>query len=198
MARLLIVYGTTDGHTRKIAETMGRVLFDLGHYADVVDACDCGPWHDPRRYDAVVVAASVHAGSYQREARRWIRRHVTELNGMASAFVSVCLGVLEGSPETRREVQGIMSRFLMSCGWRPTATRTVAGALRWTRYGPLKKRIMLRIVRRAGGDTDTSRDIEYTDWGELALFAREIAGWLAPVNERELLTAATWTTGGGI
>ena len=195
MARILIVYGTTDGHTRKIAYTMGNTLAYEGHAATIVDAADARPCHDPRFYDAVIVAASVHAGGYQRAARRWVRRHVDQLNTVPSAFVSVCLGILEGRLEARREVQDIMSRFLMKTGWRPTASRTVAGALRWSRYSPLTKRIMLRIVRRAGGDTDTSRDVEYTDWGELALFAREIGGWTVPEADRfeqALLTRANW------
>jgi menaquinone-dependent protoporphyrinogen oxidase len=33
--------------------------------------------------------------------------------------------------------------------------------------------MMKRIVRKAGGDTDTSRDYEYTDWGDLRAFADE-------------------------
>ena len=30
---------------------------------------------------------------------------------------------------------------------------------------------MKRIVRKAGGDTDTSRDYEYTNWADLRGFA---------------------------
>jgi menaquinone-dependent protoporphyrinogen oxidase len=32
---------------------------------------------------------------------------------------------------------------------------------------------MKRIVSKAGGDTDTSRDYEYTDWTDVGEFARE-------------------------
>jgi len=32
---------------------------------------------------------------------------------------------------------------------------------------------MKRIVRKAGGDIDTSRDYEYTDWDDLRRFAGE-------------------------
>jgi menaquinone-dependent protoporphyrinogen oxidase len=32
---------------------------------------------------------------------------------------------------------------------------------------------MKRIVQKAGGDVDTSRDYEYTDWGDLRLFAEQ-------------------------
>jgi menaquinone-dependent protoporphyrinogen oxidase len=34
---------------------------------------------------------------------------------------------------------------------------------------------MRRIVRKAGGDTDTSRDFEYTDWDDLRTFVNEFA-----------------------
>jgi menaquinone-dependent protoporphyrinogen oxidase len=37
---------------------------------------------------------------------------------------------------------------------------------------------MKRIVSKGGGDTDTSRDYEYTDWEDLRTFAREFAGYV--------------------
>jgi menaquinone-dependent protoporphyrinogen oxidase len=36
------------------------------------------------------------------------------------------------------------------------------------------------IVRMARGDTDTSRDYEYTDWSAVERFASEFAARLAP------------------
>ena len=40
---------------------------------------------------------------------------------------------------------------------------------------------MGRIVRKAGGDIDTSRDYEYTDWKDVADFGRELAAAASPV-----------------
>jgi hypothetical protein len=34
---------------------------------------------------------------------------------------------------------------------------------------------MKRIVRKAGGDIDTRRDYEYTDWNDLRMFAEQFA-----------------------
>lgn len=56
-----------------------------------------------------------------------------------------------------------MHDFLDETGWRPDRTFLVAGALAYSRYGFLKRRVMRWISRREGGDTDTSRDYEYTD-----------------------------------
>ena len=41
--------------------------------------------------------------------------------------------------------------------------------------------VMRRIVSKEGGDTDTSRDYEYTDWAAVDAFAREfVAVAVAP------------------
>ena len=69
-----------------------------------------------------------------------------------------------------------MQRFLARCGWRPAITKMIAGALPYTRYNWLKRQMMKRIVAKAGGDTDTTRDYEYTDWIDLRNFAQDFAG----------------------
>ncbi|HYL57147.1 MAG TPA: flavodoxin domain-containing protein [Gemmatimonadales bacterium] len=175
MSRVLILYGTTDGHTRKIATALGGVLSWEGSRVEVVDAQDVSAEVRPDDYDGVIVAASIHMGGYQRAVTRWVRRHADALNHRPSAFISVCLGVLEPREEAQREVRDIMQRFLDRCDWQPAVTKTVAGALRYTKYGWLKKWIMRRIVAKAGGDIDTTRDYEYTDWDDVRAFARAFA-----------------------
>jgi menaquinone-dependent protoporphyrinogen oxidase len=173
MARVLVLFGTTEGHTAKIAETLALALRAQGAEADLADAATQNP--APDHYAGVVVAASVHAGGYQRPVRRWVRTHAAALNDRPTAFVSVCLGVLEHNPETDHELQAIQQRFLAGAGWQPTVVKMVAGALPYTKYGWLKRWMMKRIVRKAGGDTDTSRDYEYTDWDDVRRFGTEFA-----------------------
>jgi menaquinone-dependent protoporphyrinogen oxidase len=89
---------------------------------------------------------------------------------MPSAFVSVCLGVLENKPETNEQIGKILNTFYKKTGWHPSATQVVAGAIPYTRYGFLKKWEMRRIASKFSGDVDTSRDYEYTDWPKLKEF----------------------------
>jgi menaquinone-dependent protoporphyrinogen oxidase len=91
---------------------------------------------------------------------------------MPTAFLPVCLAILEQRPETRRALDAIIDRFQRSTAWRPDLIKPVAGALLYTRYSWLKRWIMRRIVAKAGGDTDTTRDFEYTNWDDLQKFAR--------------------------
>ena len=175
MPRVLIVYGTTDGHTQKIAEAVADTFASEHWEATAVNARHASPDLIPGGYDRVVIAGSVRGGKYQRALRRWVRGHADGLNRAHTAFLSVCLGVLEHRAEVHEELRDIMERFFDATGWRPTVSKIVAGALPYTRYGWLKKLIMKRIVAKTGGDTDTSRDYDYTDWEDLRQFALRFA-----------------------
>jgi menaquinone-dependent protoporphyrinogen oxidase len=169
MARILAVYGTTDGHTAKIASVIADTLRSRGA---VVDVHQAGRTHClPDHYDAVVVAAPVRGGTYLKPVRRWVRAHAAALNTRTTAFVSVCLSVLQHDPAVDRTLTAIMNRFFAETGWHPVVTKPVAGALLYTRYNWFIRRVMKRIAAKAGGDTDTTRDYEYTDWQDLRTFA---------------------------
>lgn len=178
MNRILVLYGTTDGHTRLIAQSIADTLSNGGFDVDVVQAGAGDP--RPVDFDGIIVAASVHAGGYQKAVGRWLRRHAAEFGAKPTAFVSVSLGVLQHDPKVTAELNAIVARFVEGCGWRPTVTKPVAGALVYTQYNVLKRWVMRRIARAAGGATDTSRDYDYTDWSDLrefsGAFGRMVAG----------------------
>ena len=170
MGPILIVYATTEGQTGKIAQFLGRTIRSVGIRADVVNAAT-GADPAPEDYAATIVAASVHAGGYQRPVRRWVKKHAAALNVLPTAFVSVCLGVLEHKPAVDRELARILRAFFDKTGWHPGTYEIVAGALPYTRYNFFKRWITRRIVSKVpGGDVDTSRDFEYTNWGMLRAF----------------------------
>jgi menaquinone-dependent protoporphyrinogen oxidase len=173
MTRILVLYGTTDGHTAKVAYAIGGTLRAIGAHVNVADAAITAA--RPQDYSAVIVAASVHAGGYQRAVVRWVRTHIAALRTRPTAFVSVCLGVLQNDPKVQQDLLAIMERFQTATGWKPGTTKIVAGALLYRQYNWIKRWMMKRIVAKAGGDIDTSRDYEYTDWADLRAFAEQFA-----------------------
>ncbi|HEU4453008.1 MAG TPA: flavodoxin domain-containing protein [Longimicrobium sp.] len=160
MARLLVVYGTTEGHTRKVAGEIARALRGNGHAADVIEA-SLRP--SPAGYDGVVVAASVHQLRHQESVTRFIHDHVHLLGTMPTAFFSVSLNAALADEEHQEAAWECVEGLVAETGWRPGAAFLVAGALRYSRYGFFTRWIMRRFARRYTGDTDTSRDYEYTD-----------------------------------
>jgi menaquinone-dependent protoporphyrinogen oxidase len=180
MPRILVVYGTTDGHTAKVAGAITETLHRTGAVVDLSPAGDYAP--APDEYDAVIVAASVHAGRYQKSVEQWVRVHAAAFGRKPAAFVSVCLGVLQHDAKVQRDLQAILDRFVSTTGWRPTVVKFVAGALPYTHYSWLRRLVMKRIVAKAGGDTDTSRDFEYTDWNDLRHFAADFVSAPASIQ----------------
>lgn len=172
MSRLLIIYGTTDGQTAKIARAVAQTWRDNGSKADVILADKAGTLPRPEDYDGIVIAASLHAGGYQRTVRRWVRNHAEVLTGKTTVFLSVCLGVLQNEPKVREDLDRTARGFFRETGWTPTMTKFVAGALLYSRYGWLKRLIMRRMAREAGMETDIRQDYEFTDWADLATFAK--------------------------
>ncbi len=51
----------------------------------------------------------------------------------------------------------------------------IAGALKYTQYNWFIRWVMKGIARKEGGSTDTSRDHEYTDWRQVAAYARRLS-----------------------
>jgi menaquinone-dependent protoporphyrinogen oxidase len=181
MNRILVLYGTSEGHTRKIADAMGDAMRAHGLDVDVIEAAgSVDP--KPSTYGGIIVAASVHGGVYQKPVGEWLRAHAVELRQMPTAFVSVCLSILSKNEAGRQEAEAIPRRFLDSVRWQPTIVKIVAGALLYRQYNFVIRWVMKRIVASAGGDTDTSRDYEYTDWNDIRVFARDFAHRVATAD----------------
>lgn len=179
MSRVLILYGTTDGHTRSVAEAMGRTLQLDGLAVDVIEAARANP--AARDYSAVIVAASLQAGGYQAAVEKWVREHARDLAARPTAFVSVCLGIMQkDDAAVMADLNRTVRRLSEKTGWQPGSVKFVPGALLYTRYNVFKRWIMRRIVAKAGGDTDTSRDYVYTDWNDVRAFAEDFRRRLAP------------------
>jgi menaquinone-dependent protoporphyrinogen oxidase len=171
--KILILYGTTEGQTRKIAHFIEAILHNAGNQVTIADTTAEPP--SPKEYDAVLIGSSIHMHKYQSSVKNYIKKHVAHLNQMPSAFFSVSLAAASGLEDEQREVQKITTHFLEQTGWRPLMTSQVAGALKYTEYDYFKRLIMKLISKKEGGATDTSQDYEYTDWDEVTKFANEFS-----------------------
>jgi menaquinone-dependent protoporphyrinogen oxidase len=166
--KVLIVYGTTEGQTRKIAEFLKTNIEKGGHVVALCDATQ-NPV-SPAEYDAVLVGASMHMEKYQTSIADYVHKHNKQLNKMHSAFFSVSLTAAGDDEASWKELKRITDHFLAYTGWKPSLVEYVAGALRFTEYDFFKKYIMRMIAKNAGHPHEGSEDTEYTDWNKLAAF----------------------------
>ncbi len=178
MARVLVVYGSTDGQTRRIAERMAAVLVSQGLEAEIVDSAKAPADLAPGDFDAALVLGSVRMGKHQQALADFVGKFRVELDAIPNAFISVSLSAGRNKPSAQREVAKTFQHFIDRTGWRPNAQVAVAGALPYSRYSLRIRLVMKFISWMTGGDTDTSRDYEYTDWESVEDFARRFASAL--------------------
>ena len=170
LRKVLVLHASFDGQTKRIAERIGAVLTGAGHAVTVLAADAPGAASAIAAHDAVVVGGAIRIGRHAPRLRKLVRAHATALASRPNAFFSVCLSA--GGPGAKQETaSGYIDAFCRWTGWQPHETASFAGALRYRKYNPPLRFMMRFIARVAGGDTDTSRDYEYTDWAAVDRFA---------------------------
>jgi menaquinone-dependent protoporphyrinogen oxidase len=173
MTKILIAYGTAEGHTARIAQYLSDVIREHGPETSVVNV-ERAMVGEPDGYDGVIVGGSIHMGKHERCVVDYVRQNRDTLERLPSAFFSVSMAAHENTEAARKEVNGYLERFVQQTGWRPRKIGRFAGALLYTQYGFFKRWIMRKIARDKGSpDTDTSRDYVYTDWNDVRRFAEE-------------------------
>ena len=184
MANVLVAFATHDGQTRKVAERIATVLRVHNHAVELLDLGRPPPETlDLSQFQAVLVGSPIRAQGYLRPVVRFVQSHRTELERLPTLFFSVGLAVLSRTGDGRAQTMRIVERLVAETGWHPQRVELVAGALPYTRYNFLVRFVMRRISRKEGGDTDTSRDYEYTDWAAVDRFAAEFVDEVAgPVD----------------
>jgi len=184
MANVLVAFATHDGQTRKVAERIATVLRVHNHAVELLDLGRPPPETlDLSQFQAVLLGSPIRAQRYLRPVVRFVQSHRTELERLPTLFFSVGLAVLSRTGDGRAQTMRIVERLVAETGWHPQRVELVAGALPYTRYNFLVRFVMRRISRKEGGDTDTSRDYEYTDWAAVDRFAAEFVDEVAgPVD----------------
>jgi menaquinone-dependent protoporphyrinogen oxidase len=160
LSAVLVLYSSIEGHTERIAQRIAQILRNGGHAVDVAPA---GSNVELSRYFAVIVGASVHYGHHPAKLAKWLKG--AGLEGQTSGFFSVSLSAKEH----------YATKFLDRAGWRPQLSAVFRGALRYSKYGPIKRRVVQAFAAVGGHDTDTSRDYDYTDWKAVDSFATAFA-----------------------
>ncbi len=179
VAKILIVYGTTEGHTAAIAQRMASAMQAGGHEVDVRDSSEVRKSTIDEPYDGVLVGGSVHRGDHQTSVRDFVRGNLVLLERVPSAFFSVSLAAVDSDGDAQAEMQATMDKFARESGWQPSRVEPIAGALVYSQYNFFMRHVMKMISKQHGQPTDTSQDYDFTDWDAVEAFARDFAAGVA-------------------
>ncbi|MDV7106332.1 menaquinone-dependent protoporphyrinogen IX dehydrogenase [Vibrio sp. TH_r3] len=172
MKKILFLYATTDGQTVKICK---HIQSELPEYHCELQDLNNSAAVDFSSYEKIVVGASIRYGHLSKNLYHFIDANIEELNRNKVAFFCVNL-------TARKEEQGkdtpegsvYMRTFLKKSPWTPKLQGVFAGALRYPKY-KFFDRIMIQLIMKVtGGETDTTKEIEYTNWNKVSDFASRI------------------------
>ena len=173
MARILIVYATTEGQTRKIADQVGAWIKEAGHESGIIDSATPNLTLDPTLWDCAILAASIHVEKHQPSMVHFVRAHRSQLALIPTLFLSVSLSATIDDDDHRRDTQKCIDAFIHDTGWVPGQAVPVAGAIRYSQYDFFRKTVIHMIAKKEGYATSTNQDYEYTDWPRLHEVVKE-------------------------
>lgn len=170
--KALILYSSRDGQTREIAARMAQALAPQ-QLCDVIDLLEAEKveWS---QYDRVLIGASIRYGHFHPALMKFVSQHKAELQQRVSGFFSVNLTARKADKCTPG-TNAYTRKFLEQSPWQPDCCAVFAGALRYPRYRWFDRIMIQLIMRMTGGETDTSKEVEYTDWDKVAVFAQDFA-----------------------
>ena len=171
MTKKLIIYSTTDGHTKRICDYIAdkstkKSSIELISIEDVKNI-------DLSLYETIVIGASIRYGKHQPELYEFIQRNLEILKTVKASFFSVNVVARKpnkDSPETNPYVK----KFLKLSSWQPEVLGVFAGKIDYPKYRFVDKHTIRLIMWLTKGPTDTSGIYEFTDWGKVDEFIHKI------------------------
>ena len=173
-----IIFASTEGQTRKIAQFVQATLVGLGAHTTLVSA-DAATGMDFTPFEGVITAASIHAGRYQPEFLAFAKAHAEDLKARPTLFLSVSLAAAGDAYEDWADLDRIVERMTDETGFRPKRVEQVAGAFRFEHYGFVKYWAVRWIEAKKDPEAVPGEDKEYTDWDAVAA---KVGDWTAGLS----------------
>ena len=163
----LIIYSSTDGHTKSIAEYIYNNLKNNINYK-IISLQEANNFN-LNNFNNIIIGASIRYGKYQDELYQFINNNVQVLNSTKSSFFSVNAVARKPNRDTIYSNPYILKLFRKTI-WTPSIIAVFAGRIDYKKYNFFDKHIIRFIMWLTNGPTDLSKSHEFTNCGEVYNF----------------------------
>ena len=167
----LIIFSTTDGHTKKICERISKFL-NNGKLTKIVSLNEATKLN-LSEFQRIIIGASIRYGKHSKELYKFIELNKKILDQNQNVFFSVNV-VARKLEKNTPETNPYIKKFLKVSKWQPKKLGVFAGKVDYPNYNFFDKYIIKLIMFITGGPTDTSQSYEFTDWLKVENFAKEL------------------------
>ena len=172
MDSTLIVYSSTDGHTKTICNRISSSL-NKNNETKIVSLDDATKF-DLSIFNKIIIGASIRYGKHSKKLYKFISLNQNVLDQKESIFFSVNV-VARKLEKNTPETNPYIKKFLKISNWRPKKIGVFAGRVDYPNYGFFDKYVIKFIMFLTNGPTDTSQSYEFTDWSKVDEFVKEIS-----------------------
>ncbi len=171
MSSSLIIYSSTDGHTKIICSRIIDFSKD-GNITKMISLKET-KGVDLSKFDKIIIGASIRYGKHSKELYNFIKVNQNILNKKETSFFSVNV-VARKQEKNTPDTNPYIKKFLTISKWKPKKIAVFAGKVDYPNYGFFDKYIIKFIMFLTNGPTDTSKSYEFTDWSKVEDFARNL------------------------
>ncbi|MDD1795617.1 menaquinone-dependent protoporphyrinogen IX dehydrogenase [Enterovibrio makurazakiensis] len=174
MKKALLLYSSREGQTVKILRFIEKELAAT-YQCELVDLHE-KPEVDFTQYDKVMIGASIRYGHLNKKLYQFIEKNLSKLNSGKVAFFCVNLTARKPGKDTP-EGSVYVQKFLKLSPWQPELIDVFAGALYYPRYRFFDRIMIQFIMKMTGGETDASKEVEYTNWERVKGFSKQFCAF---------------------
>ena len=171
MSSFLIIYSSTNGHTKTICERIKNFLND-GNLVELVSLENANKV-DLSNFEKIIIGASIRYGKYSEKLYKFVNLNKNILDQKESAFFSVNV-VARKSDKNTVETNPYINKFLKISKWKPKKLSVFAGKVDYPNYNLFDKYMIKFIMFITKGPIDTSQSYDFTDWSKVDTFSREL------------------------
>ena len=171
MSGTLIIYSSTDGHTKTICLKILNSLKD----PDLVNIIplDEVETFDLSKYNKIIIGASIRYGKHNSKVINFVKKNIKMLNLKKTAFFSVNV-VARKLGKNLPNTNPYVIKFLRDTNWKPNKVGVFAGKVDYPNYNFINKYVIRFIMMITKGPTDTKNSYEFTNWDTVKKFALDI------------------------
>ena len=172
MSKIIIIYSTTDGHTREICLRLLKIIEQNNNAVTLIPIEEVNDF-DLNLFDKIVIGASIRYGKHHANVYELIKRQSKILEQKPNAFFSV--NVVARKPDKNQpDTNPYLKKFLSQIAWKPKELVVFAGKIDYQKYKAWDRFMIRMIMRITKGPTDPNTAVEFTNWKQVDQFAELI------------------------
>ena len=172
MSKIIIIYSTTDGHTREICSRLLKIAEKENNEVKLISIEDVTNI-DLNKFDKIIIGASIRYGKHSPKVYNFINKNLQILDKKSNAFFSV--NVVARKPNKNQpETNPYLKRFLSKISWKPKELAVFAGKIDYQKYSMFDRYMIRMIMWITKGPTHPKTNIEFTDWDQVNKFGKLI------------------------